>query len=82
MEKRPFDDEVPVWRETPLDHWSTDIDPVLMAGDEWVDNENDPGTRRMAEKLGGTAMNEPFMHPMHDVTYGLDEDDFRDPIER
>lgn len=69
-----FDPDVPVWCETPLDHWSKDIDPVLMAGDEWVADTRDPGAERIAEQQGGTRVGAPFMHPTHDTNYGLDHD--------
>jgi len=81
VDKRPIDKDVPPWRETPLDHWSTDIDPVLMAGDEWVDNNSDPGTERILEQQGGTTLGAPFMHPTHDVTYMLDDDVFTSEAE-
>ncbi|MCF8564969.1 DUF3905 domain-containing protein [Alicyclobacillus tolerans] len=79
MSQRPVDDEnIPPWRETPLDHWSTDIDPTIMAGDEWVDNsaDSDPGSRRIAQEQGGTRVYERFMHPTIDTNYGLDDDVF------
>lgn len=76
LDKRPIDKNAPPWRETPLDHWSTDIDPVLMAGDEWVNNDSDPGTERILEGQGGTRMGAQFMHPMHDTTYQLEQDVF------
>lgn len=77
MKRRPTD-EIPPWRNTPLEHWSTDIDPAIMAGDEWVDNSAraDPGSERIAEKQGGTVMSAPFMHPTHDTNYGLEDDVF------
>lgn len=72
-------EKLPPWRETPLDHWSTDIDPVIMAGDEWTSDEpqSDPGAERIAEEGGGTAVGAPFMHPTHDTNYGLQDDAFR-----
>jgi hypothetical protein len=77
MGNRPRED-IPPWRETPLDHWSTDIDPAIMAGDEWAVNRSasDPGSERIAEQQGGTVMKAPFMHPMYDTTYGLEHDEF------
>lgn len=71
---RALDKTTPPWRETPLDHWSKDIDPVMMSGDEWVVGHRDPGAQRIAEEQGGTVMGERFMHPMHDTNYGLEED--------
>ena len=57
--------------ETPLDHWTTDIDPSIMAGDGWVD-EDDPGGRQaVSEETGQGAQAkmtvDRFMHPQHDV---------------
>jgi hypothetical protein len=74
VSNRPAD-EIPVWRETPLDHWSAEIDPAIMSGDEWVDSE-DPGMQRIRELQGGTYGGERFMHPMHDTNYGLEDDRF------
>ncbi|MDQ0189233.1 DUF3905 domain-containing protein [Alicyclobacillus cycloheptanicus] len=72
------DENLPPWRETPLDHWSKEIDPVIMAGDEWASQDPgvDPGAKRIQEGLGGTRPGEMFMHPQHDTTYGLEEDVF------
>jgi hypothetical protein len=70
---------LPPWRETPLDHWSTDVDPVLMAGDEWAmdDPEADPGARRLDEGRAGTLTGGArFMHPTHDTNWGLEDDNF------
>ena len=77
MRRRPHE-KLPPWRDTPLEHWSTDIDPAIMAGDEWVENSvsSDPGSERIAEQQGGTTMGAPFMHPTHDATYGLEQDVF------
>lgn len=60
------------WRDTPLDHWSTDIDPAIMVGDEWV-QEGDPGvsqaaTKDTVEDPSLLAQRGRFMHPQHDVT--------------
>jgi hypothetical protein len=65
------------WRETPLDHWSLDVDPYVMSGDQWVDNLRDPGAEteeslRLRDPRRIREMNlrgERFMHPVHDVTY-------------
>ncbi|MCL6446426.1 MAG: DUF3905 domain-containing protein [Alicyclobacillus sp.] len=75
MKRRPVE-QLPPWRETPLDHWSTDIDPAIMAGDEWVDEKTDPGTERWREMQGGTMHGDRFMHPTHDTTFGLEDDAF------
>lgn len=77
---RKPDRNAPVWRETPLDHWSKDIDPAMMAGDEWasMSPEQDPGAERFKEHQAGTRQGEQFMHPQHDTTYGLEDDVFAD----
>lgn len=66
------------WRQTPLDHWSKDIDPAIMSGDEWVDNDHDPGSERYETRKIATGDYGPnlglFMHPTLDVTYGTELD--------
>lgn len=71
-------DNIPPWRETPLDHWSTEIDPALMAGDEWAEGgaDADPGTEWIDERQGRAMSGAPFMHPTHDTNYGLEYDQF------
>jgi len=62
-------------KETPLDHWSTEIDPAIMAGDHWADPDHDLGHksdenrdfRKGIQPFGGI-----FMHPTHDVSYDQD----------
>lgn len=73
MAKREEGEKIPKWRETPLDHWSKDVDPVIMSGDEWTDNESDPGERVFEEKLGERPP-APFMHPTHDTGYERNAD--------
>jgi len=77
MQRRPHE-QVPPWRDTPLDHWSAEIDPAIMSGDEWVTDSasGDPGAERIEEGQGGTVMSAPFMHPTHDTNYGLERDVF------
>lgn len=61
---------------SPLNHWSDDIDPAIMAGDQWVHPTNDigwntPENRELLEekrKPNGV----PFMHPDKDVSYDSD----------
>ncbi|RIV20105.1 DUF3905 domain-containing protein [Alicyclobacillaceae bacterium I2511] len=69
---------IPPWRETPLDHWSREIDPAIMAGDEWAGNgpEVDPGAQRLKQQQGHTRTGEIFMHPTHDSNYELENDTF------
>jgi hypothetical protein len=77
VERPPLQEKQAPWRNTPLDNWSTEIDPAVLSGDRWVDNERDPGTQRRENQAiarGDTSMlMAPFMHPMHDVTYGIEE---------
>ncbi len=59
------------WRDTPLDHWSADIDPSIMASDVWVE-KGDPGVEKALTKemIAGLQTNmsvDRFMHPQHDV---------------
>ncbi|PWI57919.1 DUF3905 domain-containing protein [Sulfoacidibacillus thermotolerans] len=59
------------WRETPLDHWSAEIDPSIMASDIWVD-KGDPGAEKAVteQSLAGAQTNmtvDRFMHPQYDV---------------
>jgi hypothetical protein len=60
------------WRNTALDNWSKDVDPFIMSGDQYVDNDHDLGTTRREnlELKSGTAsrLMAPFMHPTHDVS--------------
>jgi hypothetical protein len=62
---------------SPLNNWSTEIDPAIMAGDEWVHPVNDIGwnTRENQELLrtGKIPQGVPFMHPTQDVSYDNDE---------
>jgi len=63
------------WRDTPLDHWSTAIDPSVMAGDQWVE-PGDPGeqiARDLAQKNSGPqAQLGRFQHPQHDTSVDRD----------
>lgn len=74
----PLKEKKAPWRNTPLDYWNRDIDPAIMAGNQWVDNEDDPGTqRRENQQLLSGNVPSPlalFMHPTHDVTYGNEEE--------
>lgn len=60
------------WRNTPLDNWSKDVDPYIMSGDKYVDNDHDLGSTRREnlELMNGTAspVMAPFMHPTHDTS--------------
>jgi hypothetical protein len=61
---------------SPLENWSDEIDPSIMAGDEWVHPTNDIGwnsteNRELIEEKrrpqGGL-----FMHPTQDVSHKKD----------
>jgi hypothetical protein len=59
---------------SPLENWTEDTDPAIMAGDEWVHPTNDIGwnsteNRELLEKIGKPH---PFMHPTKDVSQGSD----------
>lgn len=61
---------------SPLNQWSIDTDPSIMAGDEWVHPTNDIGwntkeNKELAEnKIRPQGV--PFMHPTKDVSYKQD----------
>nr|WP_205672079.1 DUF3905 domain-containing protein [Ammoniphilus sp. YIM 78166] len=61
---------------SPLNNWSTDVDPAIMAGDQWVHPTNDIGNNSAenAEMIeeGINPRGVPFMHPTKDVSYGRD----------
>ncbi|MGD6872421.1 DUF3905 domain-containing protein [Sutcliffiella horikoshii] len=62
--------------ESPLNNWSDDIDPAIMAGDQWVHPTNDIGwnsseNRELIEK-SKKPQGFPFTHPDKDVSYDRD----------
>jgi hypothetical protein len=61
---------------SPLENWSEDTDPNIMAGDEWVHPTNDIGwnTTENHELLESKKKPQayPFMHPTKDVSKGAD----------
>ncbi|MFZ7944265.1 MULTISPECIES: DUF3905 domain-containing protein [Bacillaceae] len=61
---------------SPLENWSKDTDPSIMAGDEWVHPTNDIGwnTTENRELLESKRKPQasPFMHPTKDVGKGAD----------
>jgi hypothetical protein len=61
---------------SPLENWSTDTDPSIMSGDEWVHPTNDIGwnTTENKELLESKRKPQgyPFMHPTKDVSHGSD----------
>lgn len=63
-------------KESPLENWSKETDPAIMAGAEWVHPTNDIGWNTEAnrtlleeKKLKKTA---PFMHPSINASYNND----------
>lgn len=63
-------------KQSPLENWSDDVDPEIMAGDQWVHPTNDIGwnTAENKELLEGLKEQRsyPFMHPTHDTSKGTD----------
>lgn len=60
---------------TPLDYWSKEVDPAIMAGDEWVDEDADFGNvseENEEMKRGIMTQSSIFMHPVHDVSFKKD----------
>ncbi|MGD8191934.1 DUF3905 domain-containing protein [Brevibacillus ginsengisoli] len=61
--------------QSPLNQWSTETDPSVMAGDRWVHPTNDIGwntteNREILEGIPPKAA--PFMHPTKDVSHKND----------
>ncbi|MFD2369110.1 DUF3905 domain-containing protein [Brevibacillus sp. GCM10020057] len=61
--------------QSPLNNWSTQTDPAIMAGDQWVHPTNDIGwntyeNRELLEDEQPDGAR--FMHPTHDVSKGKD----------
>lgn len=62
---------------TPLDKWNTNIDPAIMSGDHWVQEENAPleevGYSNSEDcRVVETNLTPPksmFMHPTINVSY-------------
>ncbi|WHY87866.1 DUF3905 domain-containing protein [Neobacillus novalis] len=61
---------------SPLENWTEDTDPEIMAGDEWVHPTNDIGwnTTENRELLESKRKPQasPFMHPTKDAGKGTD----------
>lgn len=62
--------------DSPLNHWSKDTDPSVMAGDEWVHPYKDIGFRTKENRdyfeRGIPPQGGAFMHPDKDVAYQSD----------
>lgn len=57
--------------QSPLNQWSKDTDPFVMAGDQWVHPTNDIGwntaeNRDLLQNI--RPKGQPFMHPTMDVS--------------
>ncbi|UOE92855.1 DUF3905 domain-containing protein [Alkalihalobacillus sp. LMS39] len=76
-EKREFEPNP----KTPLDDWDETIDPAIMSGDHWVEEENKPLAHSglhvesedcevVEEKM--TPPRSMFQHPSINVSYGND----------
>lgn len=79
MKKRRNFDPNP---KTPLDNWSTDIDPAIMSGDHWAEEENAPLEQldflnnEECEEVSAKKEHpyDIFMHPTINVSYGNSQD--------
>ena len=61
--------------DSPLNQWSTETDPSVMAGDQWVHPTNDIGwnSNENQELLEDNRIKGArFMHPTFDVSKGKD----------
>ena len=63
-------------KNSPLNNWTEDTDPEIMAGDRWVHPTNDIGwnsseNREIIEN-NTKPKGVPFMHPSKDVSYAKD----------
>lgn len=64
-------------KESPLENWSVETDPAIMAGSEWVHPTNDigwntPENQEILENLRQTTNGKHFMHPT--INTGKDAD--------
>lgn len=62
-------------QKSPLNQWSTETDPSVMAGDQWVHPTNDIGWNTIENKElleDDRQTGARFMHPTHDVSKGKD----------
>lgn len=60
---------------SPLENWSEDTDPEIMAGDEWIHPTNDIGWNSTENRERLEAKKDPqsfFMHPDNDVSFETD----------
>ncbi|MWC30316.1 DUF3905 domain-containing protein [Paenibacillus sp. MMS18-CY102] len=63
--------------DSPLEQWSTDTDPSIMAGDEWVHPYKDIGfltaDNRAIFEEGEQPLPGIFMHPDKDVGFAIND---------
>lgn len=69
--------------QSPLENWSKETDPIVMAGDEWVHPYKDIGFRTAENRdifeKGRPPQGGIYMHPTHDVAYPENLDDDNGP---
>lgn len=62
---------------SPLENWSEETDPAIMAGDQWVHPYKDIGFHTAENKAlfekGIPPQSGRFVHPMHDAARNMDE---------
>lgn len=63
-------------KESPLNNWSKEIDPSIMAGDDWIHPTNDIGWNTSENRELLESKKEPngfpFQHPAKDAGYHTD----------
>lgn len=64
-----------VSEQSPLENWSDEVDPAIMAGDQWVHPTNDigfntPENRALVEDKA--TPEPPFSHPTEDAGFKAD----------
>lgn len=68
--------------DSPLEQWSKDTDPAIMAGAQWVHPYKDIGFRTRENwdlfEKGVAPASSPFMHPTHATASigGVDDEDY------
>lgn len=64
---------------SPLEHWSKETDPSVMAGEQWVHPFKDIGFRTRENRdlfeEGIAPASGLFMHPTHSTAFPMDLDD-------
>ncbi|MFC5470773.1 DUF3905 domain-containing protein [Cohnella suwonensis] len=68
---------------SPLEQWSKETDPSVMAGEHWVHPFKDIGFRTRENRdlfERGIASSGPFQHPTHATAGGMDDDEDYFPV--